>query len=361
MAGNNNFADNLLSGLLNPKGNLGDFAHASRTYVDDFFRRAPKTKFLYFVKWNLSPQAKDLFSKFKERHLYESALLVKSIDLPSMNFNVQTKNAYNRKKNYLTNITYDPINITLHDDNYSITTALMEAYYRYNFADGNSLDNESSRRFQPRNTYSGSNDRIYRYGLDYDISGEEKKEPFFSSFVVYQFARRTYNSFTLVNPVISQIQHDTMDQSDSNPAEIKMTRLYESVLYDQGQIEPLDNPEGFTQYGYDNTPSPLSLEGGGIASFFSAGGAIEGVGALAAALSGSNPNLGAAAIIGANLYQNSKDLDSEKFKQEATSVAINQVTSIRPSDVRGQASAVDADIRTGNSVTDTTSTKQKTR
>ena len=30
----NGFLDNLKSGALSPKGNLGDFAHAARLYVD---------------------------------------------------------------------------------------------------------------------------------------------------------------------------------------------------------------------------------------------------------------------------------------------------------------------------------------
>ena len=32
------FLDGLKSGILEPKGNLGDFAHAARLYVDDSFR-----------------------------------------------------------------------------------------------------------------------------------------------------------------------------------------------------------------------------------------------------------------------------------------------------------------------------------
>ena len=39
------FLDNLKSGVLEPKGNLGDFAHAARLYVDDSFRLAIKRNF----------------------------------------------------------------------------------------------------------------------------------------------------------------------------------------------------------------------------------------------------------------------------------------------------------------------------
>ena len=171
MAGNNNFADNLLSGLLNPKGNLGDFQHAARLYVDDYFRLAPKTKFLYFVNWKINEEVQQLFLKgAQQKHLLEAALLVKSIDLPSLDMRVETKNSYNRKKNYHTGITYDPINVTMHDDNYSTTTALLEAYYRYNYADGNALKEQNDPRYASRNTYGNSETRKYKYGLDYSYA-----------------------------------------------------------------------------------------------------------------------------------------------------------------------------------------------
>ena len=41
----NGFLDNVVSGALSPKGNLGDFSHAARLYVDDAHRLSPKHKF----------------------------------------------------------------------------------------------------------------------------------------------------------------------------------------------------------------------------------------------------------------------------------------------------------------------------
>ena len=53
----NGFLDNVVSGALSPKGNLGDFAHAARLYVDDAHRLSPKHKILYHVSFNLNPKA----------------------------------------------------------------------------------------------------------------------------------------------------------------------------------------------------------------------------------------------------------------------------------------------------------------
>ena len=62
------FLDNLGKGVLNPKGNLGDFAHGARLYVDDSFRLAPKQKFLYHVVFNLDPSVSKINS-FAKYHL----------------------------------------------------------------------------------------------------------------------------------------------------------------------------------------------------------------------------------------------------------------------------------------------------
>ena len=80
------FLDNVLKGTLNPKGNLGDFAHASRLYVDDSFRLAPKQKFLYHVVFNINPQAA-ITDPPLANHQRELNMLVKAIDLPKYNMN----------------------------------------------------------------------------------------------------------------------------------------------------------------------------------------------------------------------------------------------------------------------------------
>ena len=41
------FFDNFSSALGNPKGNLGDYAHASRLYVTENQKLAPHQKYLY--------------------------------------------------------------------------------------------------------------------------------------------------------------------------------------------------------------------------------------------------------------------------------------------------------------------------
>ena len=133
----NGFLDNVASGALSPKGNLGDFAHAARMFVDDNQRLAPKVKFLYHVTFNINPKSSAVIPQLAQKHMNEIGMLVKSAQLPAFNIQTDVINQYNRKKVVQKRIDYQPVSITFHDDNYGVTTALWEAYYRYYYRDGN--------------------------------------------------------------------------------------------------------------------------------------------------------------------------------------------------------------------------------
>src|SRR6056300_432776 len=47
------FLTDVFSGLTNPKGRVGNYTHATRLFIDDNFRLAPKNKFNYFVRFEI--------------------------------------------------------------------------------------------------------------------------------------------------------------------------------------------------------------------------------------------------------------------------------------------------------------------
>ena len=123
------FLNNLVQGALNPKGNLGDYAHGARLYVDDAFRLAPKVKFLYHVTFNINTEASSVIPQLAQKHRNEINMLVKSADLPKYDISTDVKHQYNRKRVVQKRIDYAPITIRFHDDNQGVTTAMWEAYY----------------------------------------------------------------------------------------------------------------------------------------------------------------------------------------------------------------------------------------
>lgn len=281
----NGFLDNTSDGLTHPKGNVGDFSHAAKLYNANAFQYAPKVKFLYHVVFNLNPLASTMLRSSDKTAIN---LLVKSVDLPKYKVQIDTIQQYNRKKNIQTKLTYDPVNLVFHDDNSGATTKLWSTYYNYyyadskssgssgsgigsiiasasNFASGNLLSGVtgllgggSSILGNPyqRTAYQGSILNRAKYGLD-----NGSVVPFFTSIQIFQLSKHTYQSYTLVNPIISAWQHDSMDQSaGGETCSSSMTINYEAVQYDTGTISE-DEPAGFATVFYDKVHSPLSING----------------------------------------------------------------------------------------------------
>jgi hypothetical protein len=327
----NSLLDNVSSGLLNPKGNMADWQHAARLYVDRDMALAPKSKFLFHVNFEVSDEAQQIAPKlFSGSTLNEIGMLVKRADLPSFTANVETKKKYNRVKNVQTSISYDPVDIDLHDDNEGITTALLQAYYRYYFADGNQQkDNGRAYAVVPHSTYEGSSRNNYKFGMDVNNSGV----PFFKSIKISTLSRGEYTTYTLVNPILTNWSHDNHDNSDGAGTMANSIQIaYEAVFYNQSSITVGANgePIGFGQDHYDKMPSPISLEGGGkLGLGGTIGGALDLYEFIASGEAYNNPLL--TILQGAQLIGNVRSLSKEGIRQEGFNIltsALGQATGI---------------------------------
>ena len=333
----NGFLDNLSSGALNPKGTLGDYQHAARMFVDDNHRLTPKVKFLYHVTFNINPAATAVIPQLRQKHMNELNMLVKTAQLPAFNIQTDVKHQYNRKRVVQKRIDYQPVNITFHDDNFGVTTAMWEAYYRYYYRDGNYAAVGPAGGIEPLNKQFDQYNRgtqfgalQYRYGLDNDSF-----DPFFTSITISQLSRKNYTSFTLVNPMISAWQHDTMDYSASDLVQSQMTIDYETVHYSRGPIGA-NGPKGFAEEHYDKTPSPNSLSGGGAASLLGVGGVLAGGMGVLDDITGGKANFGTV-LRAANILQNAGGLTRGGIGQELLGDAIGSLGQAAGIDVSGVA------------------------
>ena len=269
---------NFLGQVINSPTQLKDYSHASRLYVDDYFRLAPKAGFLYYVVFKINRNANPIIEEYIGRNGQELGLLVKTIDLPKYKMATETINQYNKKTIVQSKIDYQPVNISFHDDHNNTTTGMWKAYYNYYFVDGKNTSGlttppgyaENSKYNKPGASISESTS----FGLNNGQTG-----PFFESIEIYQLNRKQFTAFILVNPIITDYSHDQLDQSQSKMLENKMTVVYETVLYGTGVVKQ-DSPAGFASIHYDSTPGPLSIFGGGNNSLFGPGGIIPGAGEI---------------------------------------------------------------------------------
>lgn len=245
---------NNLNNVGNAKGNLGDWRHASRLFISGDQRLAPKVPFLYHVYFTLGDRVREIAPDLVDKYNTEIGMLVSSADLPQYSATVEERKQYNRIRNVTTAIKYNDVSIDFHDDNFGVTTRLLEAYYRFMFADGANIS--SYTKFPNDRTYKGIARNQARFGLDNKLT-----TPFFKNIKITQLSRKTYTTFTLINPIIKDWQHPRVESGGTSTLKNTIRVAYEAVQYDRGFVDTSDqgDPVGFgaTEH-YDKTPSPIS-------------------------------------------------------------------------------------------------------
>jgi hypothetical protein len=306
------------TGLTNPKGLVSNWQHATRLFIDDTYRLSPRTKFNYYVRFEIDKTAHKAPS-FTARHGDEVGMLVKTADLPKYSFDSIVKNQYNRKRIIYKNINYEPVNITLHDDNAGIINALWAIYYGYYIADRQvPVSAYNDNKYRPTKTPLDN----FRYGMDNNIS-----VGFFKSVSIYTMSRKRFLGYTLINPRIKAWNHGSVDYSANETLESTMTLEYEAVKYSAGNVS-INNPKGFATLHYDLVPSPLSVAGGGVATLTGPGGVLDGLENIFGDLANGSTfeSFGGflgTAIKSVNTYKNLRGLSKDGLKQEAINILSN--------------------------------------
>jgi len=308
----NGLLNQIGNSFLRPKGQMGDWQHAARTFVDDYFRLAPKAKFLYHVYFDINSSAV-LMPQLTQRHRTELGLLVRSVDLPRFTMKTQTLNQYNRKKVVQLTHEYGPMTFRFIDDRAHIVNMMWQSYYKYYYAD--SITAEVPGAYK-RNAYKAYDYVRGPHGFD-----NNSTIPFFNEITLYQINKREYVSYTLINPLISTFNHDQVSSSDqgTQPAECQMGIVFEAVKYDSGTVSG-GKIKGFAQDHYDKLPSPLSPLGGGTSSLLGVGGVLDGVASVLD--SAGKGNYIDAAVGAINTYQNTKKINKAGVKQELSTLAV---------------------------------------
>jgi len=269
-----NILNSFLNGVFGP--DLKSYSHASRLYVDNFYQYAPKNGWIYYVVFNINKSITlPLVQSYVNNNPTVGAL-VKTAELPKFKIATEVLNQYNKKTYVQSKIEYTPVSLTLHDDHDNTTTALWEAYYRYYFADNSEPATDfqvgpkkfDDQKYRPQPS-SGS--RV-DYGLN---NGIKQYLPFFKSISIFQLNRQQFTGFNLINPIITDWSHDSLNQSESKFLENKMTIGYETVQYATGKLKGNNlGPDAYLEIIYDKTPSPLGVGGTGLPNIF---GGIKGI------------------------------------------------------------------------------------
>jgi hypothetical protein len=213
---------------------------------------------------------------------------------------------------------------------------MWKTYFQYYYADsvyGNNISNTSTPQEFENTKY---NPTSYAYGLN-----SSQNKPFIRSIDIFVLHRQNFTQYTLVNPIINDWNHDTLDQGDGTKIlSNKMGVSYETVLYKEGRVNS-STPERFSAVYYDTSPSPLSISGNGTNSLLGPGGVIAGVNEI---FNGDGSIL-QKAIIGANVLRNAKSITKGGLKQEGYSILTGVLGNVQQTG--NQPGGIGAAIQTG--------------
>ena len=309
--------NNFLKGFQDGLPGMKDYQHASRLYLDDNFKLMPKQKFLFHVVFNTDESLFQGGAKLNSDERYQLNMLVKQCDLPKYNLSYEEKTQYNKKMYAGTRIAYEPVNITFHDDHADTVNAFWKKYYEYNIADSIGMNSDLTISNTKDDYYLFGGDRkTTKFGMD---TPRVRQKPYLKGIEIFVLHKKRFTSMTLVNPVIGSFSHDNLDQADgtgvmSNTMQI----LYETVIYKSGIINK-NNVPGFATVNYDNSPSPLTVLGGGTNSIFGPGGVVDGVGSVIRNVQ--SGNILGAILSASNTYNNAKKIKKSDVKAELKGIA----------------------------------------
>ena len=339
---------------------LRDYTHASRVFTTNSYELKPRFKFLFHVSFTLNvTEIPYLRGVFPNDEIAQLSLLVKTVDLPKYNIQTETLNQYNRKRVVQTNLEYQPVTVTFHDDGGDNARRLWYYYYTYYYKDAThqylapNVTNGNNGNNENRQAGFGYNTRdIYSDVLqvkDWGYVGETwndgtsapgGKPAFFRDIRIYGMDQRKYAEYVLINPIITSFNHDQYAYAEGNGImQNTMTIAYETVKYYEGEIgasRPDTNVVGFADPAhYDTRLSPIARPGAN-ATVFGQGGLLDaGLGVIGDLQSG-----GVAGLIGAvqkagtlrNTFKG-KDLQSIA-KSETIALGQNEILQSLPGATR---------------------------
>lgn len=347
--------DYILKGFTGTEG-VADYAHAAKTFLTNGYQFAPRHKYLFHVYFTINtayvPALRTAFGNNQE--IATIGLMVKNVQLPNYSINVETMNQYNRKRLVQTKIDYQPVQFEFHDDGGDLIRDFWYSYYSYYYKDpsqkydnlapsngslGPLIGTPNGFSYNARDVYNSTrpvNDwgyigESYNDGPNILSPGNPGKLPFFRDIRIYGFNQHKWASYVLINPLITEWQHDSYDYSQGNGTmSNRMTIRYETVKYGTGavgDVRPDTNVVGFADPSYyDNIPSGITRPGTN-ATVLGQGGLVDtGIGIAEDLASGGVAGyVGAAqkALAAYNTYKD-KDLSSianREVRQSAQTIA----------------------------------------
>lgn len=249
---------------------LRDYRNASHLRPDV---NPPRQQFQGYVNFILN---KDLFGFLyadngSTQFRTQISSLVRTADLPAVNFRTEVKNKWNAKKIINTGVEYQPVNMTVFDTMGNEWLSTLMKYFSYYYMDPRNKQEPGNRDIEgsvPRvggvvnnNTTFGSQGAATsavagQTGFDSNAAGYNPQQSpnFFEriDYVLYHGNKGV--QYSIINPMLTSFKPGTLDYSSSQPMEFQMSFDYERfTVYNvlnfdlsEEDVDRFENTDGVT-------------------------------------------------------------------------------------------------------------------
>lgn len=201
--------------------------------------------------------------------------LVRTADLPSVNFQTETKNAFNRKKIINTGVEYNPVNMSVFDTVGNEWLMMLMKYFSYHYMDPRNKQKGDSRDIEGEiDRIGGIETQGSSFGKDgvwdSNVAGynPQMDGQFFEriDYVLYHGNKAV--QYSIINPKLLSFKPSGIDYSSSEAMGFDLEFGYErftlySDLNTDMSVEDLDrfeNASGLTGPAFENLTHPILMD-----------------------------------------------------------------------------------------------------
>ena len=182
----------------------------------------PKPKILFAAAFQLNTQVPNI----SEADLTTLGQMVRTIDRPQYNHEVEIHNQYNRPRLVHGKLKYEPIRVIFYDDVNNSALRLYNQYRRFYYGDFQNKEDDKSWTYD---TVAPTFENTANWGLSTLNNKDGEESYFFKQIDLYEFYGGQLTAYNLIHPKITAFEMDPRDITEEAISEVTITFEYEGV------------------------------------------------------------------------------------------------------------------------------------
>lgn len=200
--------------------------------------------------------------------------LVRTAQMPGVQFRTETLNEYNRKKIVNTGLDYDPVNMTVYDTVGNEWLILLMKYFSYHYMNPRNLNPDNERNVAGADPRAGGYEMIESAFADETF--DSNRAGFNTNITAHFFERIDYVlyhgnqgvQYSIINPVLTSFRASDIDYGDSGFKDFELSFAYENFTtynkvnfgLSEEDVDRFENVADLTGPAFTQADLPIAMQ-----------------------------------------------------------------------------------------------------